>query len=100
MSNASKYGQSPEFQQGTVPWEHRLDAINGLARAELHMRKPGDWYVSQGSVEVSNGRGMLRGVSGNGTTPEAAVADHWRQLTELAPREVVVVNALGTHRRQ
>ena len=64
-------------------WEQKLEALNALAECSLKMRDPGNWYVSQ-SVEVKVGA-MLVGRYGNGESPQEAVEDNWRQLTELNP---------------
>lgn len=65
----------------TASWQDRLAAMQVLADASVRMRKPGDWYVQQG-ISVSNGV-ILSGYYGNGSTPEAAVEDHWRIYTRL-----------------
>lgn len=55
------------------------------------------WYTHQ-PVEIK-GKGILRSVSGNGETPEEAINDHWRQVTELPVGEYIVVCA-GTPNRK
>jgi hypothetical protein len=64
-----------------MTWEQKLAALKALADASLRMRAPGDWYVSH-SVNVTDHPCMSRGFYGNGTTPEEAVNDHWRQLVD------------------
>lgn len=66
-----------------MDWEQKLAALKSLTSHHLEMRKPGDWYVSC-HAEVA-GDGMLRGQCGEGATPQDAVEDHWRLLTELPP---------------
>jgi hypothetical protein len=60
-------------------------------------KKLESWYVYQ-SVEIKKG-GVLCSVSGNGNTPEEAIEDHWRKLTELKMGEYVIVCA-GTPNRK
>jgi hypothetical protein len=61
------------------------------------MRKPGDWYVEQ-RVEVRKGS-VLEGRYGNGPDPEAAVLEHWQELTELGADEYLVARAYGDDRK-
>jgi hypothetical protein len=82
--------------------DEKFDAIKALARAVLEMRVPGDWYVSQQGVEItSDGAGILRGFWGGGATPQEAIEDHWRQMTEgLKPSEYLVTHAMSTPDRK
>ena len=80
-----------------MTWEQKLEACNALGECSLLMRKTGDWYVQHGA-EISQG-GMLLGASGNGTTPETAVLNHWDELTHLKPGEHLVINAMGPNRQ-
>lgn len=64
-------------------WETKLQALKAFAPHHLEMRKPGDWYVCSNVEIVSDG--VLIGEYGNGTTPEEAVADHWRRLVDDLP---------------
>ena len=82
-----------------MTWEQKLYACNALAPCAMMMRGPGDWYVSQCSVEVSQG-GMMVSPSGNGKIPEYAVHDHWQQLTNLKPGEYLVIDAMAGPRRR
>lgn len=81
-----------------MTWEEKLMACQALAECHLRMRSPGDWYVSH-RVDIVNGP-MLEGRYGNGRDPREAVENHWRELTELAPHERVVANALTDQRRE
>lgn len=81
----------------TMTTDEKFAAINALADANLCMRKPGDWYVSQ-SVEIKDG-GMLIGEYGNGSTPEDAIEDHWKILTGISHPKHLIANA-GTERRK
>lgn len=74
----------------SATWEDRLAALQALSEATLHMRKPGDWYVSMKSTSVSNGF-ILSSGAGNGATPEEAVEDIWQRYTNLAEGEVIAV---------
>lgn len=80
-------------------YEQMLHALKALGETSLKMREPGNWYLSQSGVEVSSGC-MLESRYGNGKTPEEAVVDHWKRLTELGPREVIVLNATDYARRK
>lgn len=81
-----------------MTWEDKFDAINGLAIAALHMRYPGNWFVAQPGVEMKN-MGLLRGVSGNGPSPQEAVEAHWEELTSPPPGQYIVVGAYRANRR-
>jgi hypothetical protein len=63
-----------------VNWEQKLEALNKLEECRLQMRQPGDWIVHQ-HVEIKDYHLMISHF-GQGTTPEAAVEDHWTHLTE------------------
>jgi hypothetical protein len=72
-----------------MDWQTKFAALNALAECSIKMRKPGDWYVSQ-SVDIKD-KSILKSVCGNGDTPEAAVADHWNQVTvDLTGHEYLV----------
>ena len=78
-------------------WEQKLLALQALARVQLCMRSPGDWYVST-TTEIKNGS-ILSGRYGNGKTPEATVVNHWKIVTTLDPREYLVINTYRKDRR-
>lgn len=80
-----------------MSWEEKLSAFQALSDTSLRMRKPGDWYVSA-HVEVKN-RSMLEGRFGNGRSPQEAVENHWDKLTNLAPHEYIIVDAMRESRR-
>ncbi len=83
-----------------MTYEHEMSAIKALAGTEtaLYMRQPGDWYLCAPSLEIG-GDGLLRGVGGTGgPTPEAAVHDAWRKLTELKPEQYIVRGAMRADR--
>jgi hypothetical protein len=83
-----------------MTWEQKLAAIQALGEAHLCMRRPGDWYVSQSRTEVKErGSSVLSSAFGNGATPEEAVLDHWRQLAEVGPTFIVVIDAYSERRR-
>lgn len=71
-----------------MDWEQKLQALNVVAECVLKMRKPGDWFVSQ-PIDVKQ-QSILVGMYGNGATPQAAVEDHWTQLTTLPADEYIV----------
>ena len=79
----------------TMTWEQKFMALKALAEMSLEMRSPGDWFVPSGGVEVtSDNSATLTGKYGNGPTPQLAVEDHWKQLTELKPGEYLVLHAM------
>lgn len=83
-----------------MTWEQKLQALNRLAPCRLVMRSPGDWYVEQRTALKTHGSQILWGAFGNGSSPEAAVNNHWHVLTELAPADYVVVNAMSSSNRR
>lgn len=79
-------------------WQQKAHALAALADLSLRCRKAGDWYVNQ-DVEIKNGS-ILEGSYGNGSTPTAAIHNHWRQLVEeLPPDQYLVVRAHRDERR-
>jgi hypothetical protein len=83
-----------------MTWEQKAQAIlalNGWENFSLHLREDGSWYVSD-ATEIRDG-GILRGVSGNGTSPVQAILAHWQQLTELETGQYVVMRAMKENRR-
>lgn len=80
-----------------LSWEQKLAACAALAEVSLKMRKPGDWYVCQ-SVNIKR-KHTLSGNYGNGTSPEDAIADHWKVLTELLKPDECIVIGIGAGRK-
>ena len=65
-----------------MTWEEMFAAlqnINAFGRVSLMMRKPGDWYVSDGME--AGGNGFLEGGVTAGKTPEGAVRERWAWAT-------------------
>lgn len=81
-----------------MTWEQKLQALQELGECSLRMREPGNWYVSQTSVDIKEGS-LLGGGYGNGATPEQAVNDHWERKTNLKPNQYLVINAFSDKRR-
>lgn len=73
-----------------MTWEQKLAAMQALGEVVLKMLEPGTW-LCRIPREVKDDA-LLRSVSGRGTTPEAAVGDCWQYVTELKPREAIVVS--------
>jgi hypothetical protein len=93
-------GRSESNGTATIQWnwEEKFAACQALGgECALKMRKPGDWYFAQRGVDIKSGP-MLVGKFGQGATPQAAVEDHFRNLTELKSHEYVVINAYGIRR--
>lgn len=81
-----------------MTWEQKLQACKALKEEiSLKMRKPGDWYVSQG-IECKDGP-FLKSKYGNGTTPQEAVENHWIELTVLQPDQYLVIGGNKPDRR-
>ena len=81
-----------------MTWEQKFAAINRLAPAQLVMSKPGRWRVEHSGVETVEGS-KQRYVIGRGTSPQAAVEDHWERLTNLQPSQCILVDAYKNTRR-
>ena len=80
-----------------MTWEEKLAAMQALAATEIAMRKPGDWYCHM-HAEIG-GNGMLCGVISSKATPQDAVEDVWREVSELPTGRYLVMNAHGSNRR-
>lgn len=80
-------------------WEQKLAALQALGEFKLCMREPGNWYVYVPKAEIKDGS-MLKSGAGNGRTPEEAVENYWREMTELNPGERVVIGAYSDARRE
>lgn len=78
-------------EPGEVTVLRRLDrnAIDGNTRP---------WFVRLYGVEILDGC-VLRGVGGDGASPEEAIAGAWRSLTALKAHEYLVVGAMTPERR-
>ena len=72
-----------------MDWEQKLAAINALAKCSLAMRKPGDWYVKSGRIQIA-GDGCLTDPTQSAKTPEGAVEEYWKQLVDLPPSNYLV----------
>lgn len=75
-----------------------MGALRLLGTA-LHMRKPGDWYVSFTGVEIKD-RSTLQGAGKSGSSPEDAITKTWIALTTLDGDKRIVINALADNRRE
>lgn len=73
-----------------MTWEEKLEALKGLSPTVLVMRKPGDWYVSATGRNIG-GDGFLTSAYGNGQTPQQAVENDWKEMTEKVPLEKYIV---------
>lgn len=77
-----------------MTYEQKLHALNSISQCAVLMRQPGDWYVNQ-NVEIKRGP-VLVGEYGEGTTPQAAIEDHWSKMTDLPVGEYLVRHANGS----
>jgi len=82
---------------GTMNMQDKAQALNALAEISIRVRPDRSWYVFQ-LTEIKNGS-ILEGRYGNGNTPDEAIEAHWENLTNLAPREYIVINASKETRR-
>ena len=80
-----------------MTWEQKFQALQSIADICLHMRKPGDWYVSM-KAEIHEAFFLVSSY-GKGTTPQEAIEDHWRKFSNLPYDNYVVVKA-GTPERK
>jgi len=80
-------------------WKDKIMILKQLGEVSLHMRKLGDWYVSHSYVEVKDGN-ILCSKYGRGATPQEAVEDHWKKLTELEFNQYIVIHAYDREKRQ
>jgi hypothetical protein len=79
--------------------KQRFMALNALAPCAIKIDANCDWYISHVAVEIQDGA-VLRSVVGRGDTPEKAIEDHWKQATELAPHQYLVIDAFGVRKRR
>lgn len=83
-----------------MDWEQKFAALQALLTfsgdAALHMRKPGNWYVSLPQVDLAVD-GMLTSVGETGESPEDAVHATWETLTRAGA--VLALRAMQPNRR-
>lgn len=84
-----------------MTYEQKMAALNALAECAVKMRKPGDWYVEQSTEVTADGRSVLEGRYGDGTSPQDAIENHWKVLvTDLGPTEYIVIHSRDEQRRR
>ena len=81
-----------------MDWQQKAAALDALAEIEIRIRAPWDWYVHQ-NVGIKDDH-LMRGVYGNGETPEAAILDHWEVVVDAAKFPLYLVANSGTDRRR
>ena len=85
-----------------MTWEQQfaaMKALCGIGDCALHMRSPGEWYVSLRGVEVKDGA-VLRGAGSSGKSPEEAVMQTWSNIaTNLPSDRYLVIGAMRDDRR-
>ena len=78
-------------------------ALNALSTLNVCMLKDETFSATfpsvSGTVEIGNG-GTLTSVNGRGDAPEKAIDDLWKRLTELSPKEYIVLNAMSRDGRR
>ena len=72
--------------------------LNLTPAATLIRRCHGNWYVNAPGREIKRGA-ILDGAYGNGTTPDEAVDNDWKAITELAPGETIILDSMKPTRR-
>lgn len=73
-----------------MTYEQKLQALQALGvSVKLHMRVPGDWYVSAPIERVEDG--CMGSRLANGVSPEAAVHDYWAWATRHPTHKVLCV---------
>lgn len=82
-----------DFQQKACALAALSPHTGGFA---IYLRNRGDWYATCKGVEVGNGK-FLSGTCSSGKTPEEAVDDLWRQLTDIG-ESWLVINAMSPKR--
>lgn len=87
-----------------MDWEQKFAALCSLdgGNGSIQMRRPGDWYVHLGGVEIADGRFLHSPTEIGARTPAEAVEQCWESHTQLKPGEFVVINAhrLDRERRE
>jgi hypothetical protein len=68
----------------------------GWTGFDLKLREDGTWYVSI-NADIRDG-GCLVGVNTAKPTPEAAIEDTWKQLTDIEPDQYIVAKPGGKRR--
>lgn len=80
-----------------MTYEQKFAALGAISfNPALHMRKPGDWYVSLSGVERKEG-GCLSSGCVSEATPEMAVESKWAWA--INPNHYLVINAMRDNRR-
>ena len=75
-----------------MDWEQKFEALNKLDPCALKMRGPGVWYILQ-SIEIKSGH-RLGGVGATGATPQDAVEEYWRAVTDdLTDNQCIVARS-------
>ena len=76
--------------------EQKMLALKALSSdVALRIRSEGDWYISVPGVEIKRAC-TLQSLSGNGTSPFAAIEDCWNELAG----KTLVVKAFGPERAE
>lgn len=70
-----------EYLDGPDHWQYRLKLANRISDAQLKMIDVRHWRVSQYVYGITD-MGVVVDVVSKGATPEEAVLDHWRLLTQ------------------
>lgn len=89
-----------------MDWQEKAAALAGLTELAVCFREkqwriggPEPWYVQQ-RIYIKDDC-VLRGVYGNGDTPQEAIEDHWKHLvTELPANQYLVICASDSERRR
>lgn len=83
--------------------EEMWEALEGLAPVGIRLRGANvtwapRWYAHQDYVNIA-GDGVLKGVTGDGASPERAISALWDNTTNLGPGLYLAVEKPGESRR-
>ena len=79
--------------------EQKLEALNAIGYATVHMRTLTDWYCSVSGAHILEDSILCSPTSSN-RTPEAAIEAAWDAYTKLLPTQSIVVDRWGKDSRQ
>jgi flavodoxin len=72
-----------------MDWQDKAKAIDILSALSIRIHDRNDWSADIGDVTIK-GDGVLTSTMGRGNTPQKAIEDLWRQLTDLKANQCIV----------
>ena len=79
--------------RGVMDYQQKLEALNAIGHATVHMRNLSNWYCSISGAEIKRGS-ILSSPTSASLTPEAAIEAAWEAYTNLPPDQYIVLNAM------